>query len=55
MRAREEKSSRYFADDSETGDPFELTSSSNANGRLNTQGGNSMIFFLLEFWPEKQL
>ena len=46
MRAREEKSSRYFADDSGTGgggvasDPFEsieLTSSNSNNGRINTQ------------------
>ena len=44
MRAREEKSSRYFADDGGTGgvasDPFEsieLTSSNSNNGRINTQ------------------
>ena len=46
VRAREEKSSRYFADDdSGTGDPFEsieLTSSS--NGRINTQGLKSFEF-----------
>ena len=43
VRSREEKSSRYFADDDGDaggGDPFEsieLTSSNSNNGRINTQ------------------